>query len=58
MFEIYFKTFAKLLVTFATGSGFGATGTKDTTSQDKHILLLHSVKTCHCPNYRKQLTIT
>ena len=29
MFEIHFKTFAKLLVTFATGSGLGATGTKD-----------------------------
>ena len=54
MFEAHFKTFAKFLVTFATGSGFGSTGTKDTTSQDKHILLLHSVKTCRCPNYRKQ----
>ena len=57
MFEIHFKTFAILLVTFATESGFDATGTKDTTSQDKHILLLHSVKTWGCPNYRKQLTV-
>ena len=28
MFEIHFKTFAKVSVTFATGNGFGTTGTK------------------------------